>query len=341
MVFSIIPGASALTEGPECEYDLIAGQHTDVGAITVQRIGNSLNFNYETIPGWCISEVHLMALNESPNDTSSSWYTGKYVTKKGNPKVGQFEINEEGLCVTEYSGTLDLTNISECPCDTLYIAAHAVVCECEYEEIFDGYTCEPADYPWAVGTSNYIPGTHTGSDCRYNESQCLGPNDGDSKSEYAFTSLGQGGTIELYFDGSICGDGDNSTPDLEIYETTWGQIQYMESISVEAFYNGNYYLVGNVLNQDGNRSIESTFINYIYDLPDCVCIEKIRLNDTSKLGTSFDYDLDAVKANYRCVPEYECVCNCTGNCETAWGNGTSFPGNNWAMYFEYGGCICD
>ena len=345
MVFSIIPGATA--GGLECEYDLIAGQHTDVGAITVQRIGNSLNFNYETIPGWCISEVHLMALNESPNDTSSSWYTCKYVTKSGNPKVGQFEINEEGLCGREYTGTLDLTNISRCPCDTLYVAAHAVVCECECECIFTGCGYKAIDEAegWVVATSNYIMGIKTGGDDRYDESQCLGPNDGYLKSEDTFTSLGKGGSIELYFNGSICGDGDNSTPDLEIYETTYNKGGYpdstwVESISIEAFYNGRYYLVGNATNNEGNNNIDHTFINYICDLPSGVCIEKIRINDTSTLSGK-DYDIDAVKANYWCVPEYEYVCNCNGNCETAWGNGTSFPGNNWAMYFEYPCNICD
>uniref|UniRef100_A9A7I8 Uncharacterized protein n=1 Tax=Methanococcus maripaludis (strain C6 / ATCC BAA-1332) TaxID=444158 RepID=A9A7I8_METM6 len=348
VVFSIVPGAMA--ESPECEYDLIAGQHTDVGAIKVQRIGNSLNFNYETIPGWCISEVHLMALNESPNDTSSSWYTGKYVTKKGNPKVGQFEINEEGLCKREYSGTLDLTNISECPCDTLYIAAHAVVCECECECIFTGFGYKAIDEAegWVINYSNYITGTKYGlpdDAWRYDPLSCLGEADTVDKISHTFTSLGQDGSIELYFNGSICGDGDNSTPDLEIYETTYNKGEYpdstwVESISIEAFYNGSYYLVGTATNNEGDNSIDHTFINYIYDLPSGVCIEKIRINDTSTLSGK-DYDIDAVKANYWCVPTYDYECICTGNCETAWGNGTSFPGNNWAMYFEYGGCICD
>ncbi|MBA2846307.1 hypothetical protein HNP88_000491 [Methanococcus maripaludis] len=355
MVVSVIPGA-VVDDDTKCiwctewePYGLYAGQNELVGNVSVRVCGDNLEYNYEiTEPGWCISEIHLMALNESPNDTSSSWYT-KYVTKKGNPKVGQFEINEEGLCVKEYSGTLNLGEFNPCT-DKLYIAAHAVVCECECECIFTGCGYEAIDEGegWVIDTSTYITGTKYGlpdAAWRYDPLLCLGEANTVDKINHTFTSLGQGGSIVLYFNGNICGDGDNSTPDLEIYETTYNKGEYpdptwVESISIEAFYNGSYYLVGTATNNEGDNNIDHTFINYIYDLPSGVCIEKIRINDTSTLSGK-DYDIDAVKANYWCVPEYEYICNCTGNCETAWGNGESFPGNNWAMYFEYPNSMCN
>ncbi|CAF30058.1 hypothetical protein [Methanococcus maripaludis] len=350
MVVSVIPGA-VVDDDTKCiwctewePYGLYAGQNELVGNVSVRVCGDNLEYKYEiTEPGWCISEIHLMALNESPNDTSSSWYT-KYVTKKGNPKVGQFEINEEGLCVKEYSGTLNLGEFNPCT-DKLYIAAHAVVCECECECIFTGCGYKAIDEAegWVIDTSNYIEGSKGDNDPkRYNESHCLGPYDSQDKDYYTFTSLGQGGSIELYFENNICGDGDPCTPDLEIYETTWGHTStWTESICVEAYYNGSYNELGCVTNTAGSKDIRNIFVNYIYNLPDCVCIEKIRINDTSYVNANYDYDIDAVKANYWCVPEYEYICNCTGECETAWGNGTSFPGNNWAMYFEYSNCMCD
>jgi len=348
MMFSIVPGALAVTESPECEYDLIAGQHTDVGTITVQRIGNLLNFNYETDEGWCIREIHLTALTEAPEACkTNAWYIEKYITKSGNPKVGQFEINEElCTCVTEYSGTLDLTNISTCPFETLYVAAHAVVCKCECEPISTGcgYENTSEGEGWAINYSNYTIGDPTyGGIERYDPLLCLGEADTFTNPSNTFTCMGQGGSIELYFNGSICGDGDNSTPDLEIYEVTYSHsAAYVESISIEAFYNGSYYPVGNVTNRDGDGTYNpNIFVNYIYDLPSGVCIEKIRITEISTRSPN-DYDLDAVKANYWCVPEdYEYICNCTGCCQTAWGNGTSFPGNNWATYFEYPCGICD
>ncbi|MBA2858600.1 hypothetical protein HNP93_001301 [Methanococcus maripaludis] len=353
MIVSVIPGAVIDDCDTTCicctewePYGLYAGQNELVGNVSVRVCGDNLEYKYEiTEPGWCISEIHLMALNESPNDTSSSWYT-KYVTKKGNPKVGKFEVNKEGLCVKEYSGTLDISEFYDGPCDKLYIAAHAVVCECECECIFTGCGYEAIDEGegWVIDTSNYITGTKYGlpdAEWRYDPLSCLGEANTVDKISHTFTSLGQGGSIELYFNGNICGDGDNSTPDLEIYETTFDHDSgYHESISVEAFYNGSYYLVGTAKNTENDDVYgDHDFINYI-SLPSGVCIEKIRINDTSTLSGK-DYDIDAVKANYWCVPEYDYECICTGNCETAWGNGASFPGNNWAMYFEYGGCICN
>jgi hypothetical protein len=338
MVFSVIPGAVAI----EC-YGLYAGQDEYVGTVTIDVVGDILNFNYETIPGWRISEIHLMALNESPNDNSSSWYT-EYITKTGNPKVGQFEIKEYfEPCVNEYCGTLNLTEIGVDPYDKLYVAAHAVVCECNRERIFAGFGYEAVNDFWAVNYSNYTEGIRKGGDDRYNASLCLGKADTVSKTTNTFTCMGQGGSMVLYFNGGICGDGNNSTPDLEIYEVTYDHTtNYYETISIEAFYNGSYYPVGNVTNHDGDGNFnDHIFINCIYDLPTGVCIEKIRINEIS-IGNG-DYDLDAIKANYKCVPEYEYVCNYTGNCESAWANdtcfgGETFPGNNWATYVIYPEC---
>ncbi|MBM7408480.1 hypothetical protein [Methanococcus maripaludis] len=345
MVVSVIPGAVVDDCDTTCvwcmdwePYGLYAGQNELVGNVSVRVCGDNLEYKYEiTEPGWCISEIHLMALNESPNDTSSSWYT-KYVTKKGNPKVGKFEVNKEGLCVTEYSGTLDISEFYDGPCDKLYIAAHAVVCRCDVEK-----KCVEADEDnsWAVGFENYIAGNGTGNDeNRYDPYRCLGVANVLSGDRENFTSLGRDGSIELFFENKICGDGDCTTPDLEVYEITYNQnTDWEELISVEAYYGGNYHYIGSALNANGSTAVNDSFINY-FTLP-CECIEKIRITDmstgASSSGQVFDYDIDGVKANYWCISEY----TCTDECETAWGKGTSFPGNNWAMYFEYGGCICN
>ncbi|MBB6497246.1 hypothetical protein [Methanococcus maripaludis] len=343
MVVSVIPGAMA-DDTDKCiwcteweSYGLCAGQNELVGNVSVRVCGDNLEYKYEiTEPGWCISEVHLMALNESPNDTSSSWYT-KYVTKKGNPKVGQFEINEEGLCVKEYSGSLKLDEFKLCWGDKLYIAAHAVVCSCDIEK-----KCVEADEgeSWAVGFENYIAGNGTGNPiARYDPYRCLGVANVLSGDRENFTSLGRDGSIELFFENEICGDGNECTPDLEVYEITYNQNKnWKELILVEAYYEGGYHYVGTALNANGSTAVNDSFINY-FNLP-CECIEKIRITDISTGASGeqvFDYDIDGVKANYWCISEY----TCTDECETAWGNGESFPGNNWAMYFEYPNCMCD
>ncbi|MBA2841017.1 hypothetical protein HNP87_001566 [Methanococcus maripaludis] len=346
MVVSVIPGAVVDDTDITCiwcmewePYDLYAGQNELVGKVWVRVCGDSLEYKYEiTEPGWCISEVHLNALNEIPElSENNSWYTGKYMTKSGNPKVGKFEVNEEGLCTTEYSGSLNLDEFNPCLGDKLYIAAHAVVCRCDIEK-----KCVEADEDesWVVGFENYIIGDSTGNDVnRYDPYRCLGVANVLSGDRENFTSLGRNGSIELFFENEICGDGNECTPDLEVYEITYNQNKnWKELILVEAYYEGGYHYVGTALNADGSTAVDNAFINY-FNLP-CECIEKIRITDMSTGASGdqvFDYDIDGVKANYWCTSEY----TCTDDCETAWGNGTSFPGNNWAMYFEYPNCMCD
>jgi hypothetical protein len=72
---------------PDCNNpvssDLVAGQHTRVGSVQAKRTGNLVTVTYRIEdPVWSIREIHL-AVGEIP------------VTKKGNPMVGRFGINEE------------------------------------------------------------------------------------------------------------------------------------------------------------------------------------------------------------------------------------------------------
>jgi len=111
------------------EYDLLNENGESFGTITVNARGDFLYFTYNlTKPGWIISELHLMALNETPT-IGSIWYDGGYMTKTENPKVGQFEISEKsGIDSEIYSGTLNLTEYVGEPLDTLYISAHTKIC---------------------------------------------------------------------------------------------------------------------------------------------------------------------------------------------------------------------
>jgi len=42
-----------------------------------------------------------------------------------------------------------------------------------------------------------------------------------------------------------------------------------------------------------------------------------------------------LNAGQICTIPIPILCDSEYNCETAWGNGTAFPGNNWGMYFTY------
>jgi len=88
-----------------------------VGEVEVTNDGNNLNVTYRiTESGWLLNETHLHIANESEE--------GIPQTKKGNPKVGQFDYSEEHEpCVDEYTYEIPLNGLS----GEVYIAAHAAV----------------------------------------------------------------------------------------------------------------------------------------------------------------------------------------------------------------------
>ena len=101
---------------PECDNpvstDLIAGQNFVIGTITAVRSANSVTVSYQIDdPLWSISEIHL-AIGEIP------------VTRKNNPKVGHFGINEiydNPIKSKTFTVDIDWNGL------TLPVAAHAVV----------------------------------------------------------------------------------------------------------------------------------------------------------------------------------------------------------------------
>lgn len=96
------------------EVDLMAGQHIDVGSVTVTLDGNSVIVTYTTDGDWEIQETHLYVgdLNGLPTNGG------------GNPKIGQFPYKD-----TYPSGTQTVTviTIELAPGECVYVAAHAVV----------------------------------------------------------------------------------------------------------------------------------------------------------------------------------------------------------------------
>ncbi|MBA2840986.1 parallel beta-helix repeat protein [Methanococcus maripaludis] len=125
-------------------YDLTTENNENIGLVSIFVDEDILNFTYKiTEPNWSISEIHLTAFNESPNDPASMWYNEKYLTKNG--KVKTFYFNEEfDPSAFEASGTINLTEIPVDPSSKLYIAANAVVRKDGVKKFADA---------WANGTS--------------------------------------------------------------------------------------------------------------------------------------------------------------------------------------------
>ena len=96
---------------------LIAGQHINVGTVTVSNTETEILVTYQTSGDWLIEETHL--------DVESD-YGGLNTTKKGNPIPGQFTYHtSHSNPVTKVSFTIE--NFGWTVDSLLFIAAHAVV----------------------------------------------------------------------------------------------------------------------------------------------------------------------------------------------------------------------
>jgi len=280
--------------------DLMAGQHIDVGDVSVWNDGVNLYVKYViNAEGWCLTKTHLHvaeSLEEIPQ-------------KNGNPPPGKFDYQMEHDCVTEYMYTIPLT--WHCY-DEPFIVAHAVVMK----------VIEEAPY-YASAVIDYYQGLRKdGTSVRLQRStpeQGLAFEAGQDESN--FFSLGFGGWIIVEFDCPIRnGDGN----DVKVIEDTWGSYP-LETADVYASQDGTtwtYLGEADNTNQAGIHTISEFDLG---DLEWAKYIKIVDITDPALHGSDADgYDLNAVESLQDCVQE-----------ETAWGDGEDFPGKNWATYFTY------
>jgi len=102
---------------------LYAGQHIDVGTVSVWKDGDNLYVKYELAPGvvaegWCIVETHVH-VGKEPTDFPLAG-------RSGNPVPGRFDYKaDHEPCVTECEYVIPLGDWEAG--DVLLIAAQAVV----------------------------------------------------------------------------------------------------------------------------------------------------------------------------------------------------------------------
>ncbi|MCZ6595304.1 MAG: hypothetical protein O6943_10395 [Bacteroidetes bacterium] len=116
-----------------------------------------------------------------------------------------------------------------------------------------------------------------------------------------------------------------------------GQNMTIGTVSVN--YDGSTITV--VYETDGNWTLELThlWIGDCTDLPvnnpGNPLIGQFPYSESHPGATTFTYEIDASTLDgieFICVAAHAEVIGATS--ETAWAAGTTFPGNNWAMYFE-------
>ena len=278
---------------------LYADQDIAVGEVLATRIGNTLYVTFTiTEPGWVITMTHL-AVVDDPADFP--------MTKQGNPKVGQFQYSLPHYpAVTSYAyPPIDVSGLG----DPLYIAAHANVeqpIEGCWETVWQigdveasqmDNPCDEFNYPTIVyGAQEFYVGTTP-----TNEFPWISRYD----KNYA-------PTINIYFDHELKfggrlllswspGASGNEIWTASLDGTTLGTIT--RSGSYKTGWWSGY-----------ERFIETFNVNTI-------------AAGSHTLTISFSKGDGAVWDWFRL--EQPCVQK-----ESAWGDGYSFPGNNWATYFE-------
>lgn len=130
---------------------LIAGQHIEVGTVTVKDDGEQVCVTYELSgealeDGWLIYETHLYvgADDDFPLTRRNPRLGGPY---KANPIPGRFPYGDDGLDgVESWTFCVSLEELGAETGQCLYIAAHAVIERTECEQ---GSTCE--ETAWGEG----------------------------------------------------------------------------------------------------------------------------------------------------------------------------------------------
>lgn len=104
-----------LTESSECEqsFDLLAGQTTDAGDVTVSNDDNYIYVTFNTTGGWVLNETHVYVGEPSGIPTNSA----------GNPQIGTFPYNDTHDGETTFTVVVPIDPNLEC----YAVAAHASV----------------------------------------------------------------------------------------------------------------------------------------------------------------------------------------------------------------------
>ena len=293
------------------EYSLCASQTMNVGHIDVSNDNDKLYVKYQiTEPDVCLTETHLQAAN---------YLVDIPQTKKNNPIPGKFDNSMEHSCVTDYTYTIPLGQLT----DEIFIAAHAAV-----RTLSSGatYACADGVFDYTQGT--LYNGKPVGSD-RSDPTKALGEPD-SSRPLINFYSLGFDnpdteeveGSLILSFPTFISGD-------LTVYETTYGPYP-REAADVFVSRDGADWTS---LGTADNSGTEAEFHPSTFHLDGC--FQYVKIVDITNIGdfsgfpdTAQAFDVDAVCASSTCEEE------------TAWGgcsevDGEGFAGKNWATYFYY------
>jgi hypothetical protein len=292
--FSADEKTVAPTSGDPCVVELLAGQNTDVGEVSVlfNEDGTEMTVNYIVdMPGWCLLETHLDVQYVFDNFPTN---------KKGNPKVGHFQFSDDfpsSPCTSTWTKVVDLSGLD--PDDymsgdaTVFIAAHAVV---EYTDEAGNTTDETA---WGEG--NLFGGGNWSMyfECVYLEPECIPHmlatqkdlvngkiykvNTDDASTELiveipvnapvspaskGFNSNAYDAVNNVFYFNYYGGGADKKLYYVDLDDNSWGVLTTLNYQAMSGtFYNGSYYYI---TNGSATKDVIEVSIDYIGGVPTLV-----------------------------------------------------------------------
>lgn len=300
--------------------DLIAAQTTDIGEVEYWYDEGQFHVKFIiTESDWTLTQTHVH-IADTPDDFP--------MTKKGNPKIGNFDFRNEHDFITEYTYHITWPN----PDDNEYIAAHVVVTKpggLEGLQLMLPDTVS-MQIPILGGDLAYFP-------------QVIITNGGDLNGTYP------GWCIDTDHGISIGTTYDNVDVYSSYDELPEGIVEYPENLD----------LVNWVLNQDfiGKQSstcggtytmgnVQRAIWKLVEDDwpednsgPESQCRTDEIVEKAYIYGEGFEPgcgDRIAIILDpgddQTIIIEIDMPCE---DDETAWGDGLNFPGDSWAMYIHW------
>ncbi|MCE2612396.1 hypothetical protein LVD13_05380 [Flavobacteriaceae bacterium D16] len=297
--------------------DLVAGRDkVVVGSITVAEDGDNYVITYNiTDEDYCLTEAHVDVADVPMNFEMTNSY---------NPKIGNFDYVKDDIdCTNEYTVTVANTGT--------WLAVHGVVvCSTDSPETVLGNLPDMADFCTTV----------QGPDSYLNISIAEGPLAGD----YEAWCIDNDASISINscYNGASLYSSTGMLPEGEYeYPENFDKVNYLlnQSIVGEACPSGGVYTYGDLqmaiwmLLDDITTGSTAGLGDYSEDCvnnlltfaeegegftPDCGDIVGVIVDGDGIQPLIIPFPLE-------CAP-----CD-----ETIWAVGCDFPGNSWAMYFEF------
>ncbi len=324
------------TSGPT-EVRLLAGQHMEVGKVTVTNDPDFLYVTYSTEGfGWTITETHLHIGNDKDDFPTAG---------NNNPVPGNFEFSGTHDFVTEVSYTIAKDDLPELKANGLYyIAAHAVVNGGNKTEDLDSFaetlpetatvsvkypqTGGQAYFPEVyVSNGSFLDGTYQGwcIETAFPINQHPTEYQAGVFSSYEAFEAAQVDYPENYFNkiNWIINQGFIGQESAGGGTFTYGDVQRAIWTLLDTGFPPS--------NADGLREWSQERVDEILALGEAAGFENFRPGCGDKFAIVFE-----IPDTQNIIIEFPVPCKSEGD-ETAWGEGVRFTQRgNWAMWFVHG-----